>query len=144
MLVSRRHLLVRWFLFPFLAILLVQGNFLTDLYDRITNKKSTEKTVGDSPAVVADTSSSSATVTPTDTDGSNNSSTVEQLRIEVLHKPEVCNEFAVKGKQVYITFVAAIYTEKGEKDGKPEGMLIDKGNNDFLMGGSHIMVGCPS
>ena len=140
--VFRRHLLVRWFLFPFLAILLVQGNFLTDLYDRITNKKSTEKTVGDSPPVVADTSS--ATVTA-NTDGkNNNSSTVEQLRIEVLHKPEVCNEFAVKGKQVYITFVAAIYTEKGEKDGKPEGMLIDKGNNDFLMGGSHIMVGCPS
>ena len=138
--VFRRHLLVRWFLFPFLAILLVQGNFLTDLYDRITNKKSTEKNVEDSP-VVADTSSPAVT---TDTDNNNISSTIEQLRIEVLQKPEVCNEFAVKGKQVYITFVAAIYTEKGEKDGKPEGMLIDKGNNDFLMGGSHIMVGCPS
>jgi hypothetical protein len=135
MLVYPRHLLVRWFLLPFLVILLVQGNFLTDLYDRITNKKSKETIENhpDPPVVVE-----SSTVT-TDTDSG--ISTVEELRIEVLHKPESCDEFAIKGKQVYINFVAAIYTEKGEKDGKPEGMIIDKGKNDFLMGGTHIMPG---
>ena len=121
MFVFPQRLHCRWLLIPFLVIMLVQANFLTDLYDRLTNKKTIKKAVeNQEPPVVTDTTTADSSTT-----------TVEQLRIQVLHKPESCDEFAIKGKQVYFNFLAAVYTEKGEKDGTPEGMLIDKGGSLF-------------
>jgi FKBP-type peptidyl-prolyl cis-trans isomerase len=64
--------------------------------------------------------------------------TPEGLKIEYLSKPESCpeEELASKGKQVYFTYIAAI-NEKGEE----ESMAVDKGTNDFMLGGGHIMPG---
>ena len=117
MFASSRRLFCRWFLLPLLVLILVQANFFYDFFERITNQKPIEKAVinnQDSP--VADT---------TGTDSNTNPG--EQLRIEILHKPDSCDEVAVKGKQVYFNFLAAVYTEEGEIDGRPEGMVVDKG-----------------
>jgi FKBP-type peptidyl-prolyl cis-trans isomerase len=64
--------------------------------------------------------------------------TPEGLKIEYMSKPESCpeEELASKGKQVYFTYIAAI-NEKGEEGS----MAVDKGENDFMLGGGHTMPG---
>lgn len=64
--------------------------------------------------------------------------TPEGLKIEFILKPESCpdDQLATKGKQVYFTYVAAI-NEKGEEGS----MIVDKGVNEFMLGGGHTMPG---
>ena len=122
MFASSRRLFCRWFLLPLLVLILVQANFFYDFFERITNQKPIEKTVINNQ--------DAATVTAT-TGTDSNTSTGEQLRIEILYKPDSCDDVAVKGKQVYFNFLAAVYTEEGEIDGRPEGMVVDKGGYTF-------------
>ena len=64
--------------------------------------------------------------------------TPEGLKIEFIAKPESCtdDQLATKGKQVYFKYVAAI-NEKGEEGS----MIVDKGVNEFMLGGGHTMPG---